>query len=71
VTGSSQEVISIKTQFLPKKWKEDFERERQWDKNFWVVQTSWQQGCQILLGSRYQNGENIPNDHKIFSMPVK
>jgi hypothetical protein len=36
------------------------------------------QGCQILLGPKYQNGEkctklpqNIPNGHKIFPMAVK
>jgi hypothetical protein len=29
------------------------------------------QGCQILFGKRYQNGENIPNDHKTFQMAGK
>jgi hypothetical protein len=36
------------------------------------------QGCQIFLGTKYQNGEkytklpqNIPNGHKIFAMAVK
>jgi ribosomal protein L27 len=24
------------------------------------------QGCQIFLGTKYQNGENIPNGHKIY-----
>jgi hypothetical protein len=28
------------------------------------------QGCQIYLDSTYQNGENIPNDHKICPMAV-
>jgi hypothetical protein len=35
------------------------------------------QGCQIFLGTLYQNGENIPNDnknipngHEISQMPV-
>jgi hypothetical protein len=26
------------------------------------------QGCQIFLGKTYQNGKNIPNDHKIPQM---
>jgi hypothetical protein len=25
-----------------------------------------QQGCQIVLGTTYQNGKNVPNDHKIY-----
>jgi hypothetical protein len=36
------------------------------------------QGCQIILGARYQNGEkytkcpqDITNGHKIFAMAVK
>jgi hypothetical protein len=24
------------------------------------------QGCQIFLGRTYQNGENMPNDHKMY-----
>jgi hypothetical protein len=30
-----------------------------------VVSTTELQGCQIFLGTIYQNGKNIPNDHKI------
>jgi hypothetical protein len=26
------------------------------------------QGCQIFLGSKYQNGKNLPNDHKIYQI---
>jgi hypothetical protein len=29
------------------------------------------QGCQIYLGTTYQNGKNIPNDHKMYQMAVK
>jgi hypothetical protein len=25
-----------------------------------------QQGCQIILGTRYRNRQNIPNEHKIY-----
>jgi hypothetical protein len=28
------------------------------------------QGCQIFLGTTYQNGKNIPNDHKIYQMAI-
>jgi hypothetical protein len=28
------------------------------------------QGCQIFLGSTYQNGKNIPNGHKIYLKAV-
>jgi hypothetical protein len=28
-------------------------------------------GCQIFFGTTYQNGENIPNDHKIYRMAGK
>jgi hypothetical protein len=38
----------------------------------------WDQGCQIFLGPKYQNGDkytklpqNIPNGHKIFPLAVK
>jgi hypothetical protein len=31
---------------------------------------SIRQGCQIFLGSKYQNGENIPNDNKIYQMAI-
>jgi hypothetical protein len=29
------------------------------------------QGCQIFLGTTYQNGENIPNDHKMYKVAIK
>jgi hypothetical protein len=29
------------------------------------------QGCQIFRGSIYQNGENIPNDHKTYQNVIK
>jgi hypothetical protein len=29
------------------------------------------QGCQIFLGTTYQNVKNIPNNHKIFKMATK
>jgi hypothetical protein len=29
------------------------------------------QGCQIFLGTTYQNGKNIPNYHNIYQMAVK
>jgi hypothetical protein len=29
------------------------------------------QGCQIYLGTKYQNGENIPNCHKIYQVAIK
>jgi hypothetical protein len=29
------------------------------------------QGCQIFLGTKYQNGEKYPNDHKICQMAIK
>jgi hypothetical protein len=39
---------------------------------------SQQQGCQILLGATYQNGENftkwpqnMPNDHETYQMAMK
>jgi hypothetical protein len=28
-------------------------------------------GCQIFLGTTYQNGKNIPNNHKIYKMATK
>jgi hypothetical protein len=28
-------------------------------------------GCQIFLGATYQNGKNIPNNHKIYHMSTK
>jgi hypothetical protein len=32
----------------------------------WAVLGAGVQGCQIFLGTKYQNGENIPNNHKIY-----
>jgi hypothetical protein len=29
------------------------------------------QGCQIFLATTYQNGENIPNEHKIYQMSTR
>jgi hypothetical protein len=29
------------------------------------------QGCQIFLGTKYQNGKNIPNYHKLYQMFIK
>jgi hypothetical protein len=29
------------------------------------------QGCHIFLVTKYQNRENIPNDHKIYQMAIK
>jgi hypothetical protein len=29
------------------------------------------QGCQIILGTKYQNGKNIPNYHKLYQMSMK
>jgi hypothetical protein len=29
------------------------------------------QGCQIFLGTTYQNGENIPNYYKIHQMSIR
>jgi hypothetical protein len=29
------------------------------------------QGCQIFLDAIYQNGKNIPDDHKLYQMAVK
>jgi hypothetical protein len=28
-------------------------------------------GCQIFLGTKYQNGKNIPNYHKLYQMSIK
>jgi hypothetical protein len=36
-----------------------------------VMEMSEIQGCQIFRGTTYQNGENLPNDHKIYQMVVK
>jgi hypothetical protein len=32
---------------------------------------AFKQGCQIFLGTTYQNGENIQNDYKIYQMAIK
>jgi hypothetical protein len=29
------------------------------------------EGCQIYLGTIYQNGENIPNGHKIYQSAIR
>jgi hypothetical protein len=29
------------------------------------------QGCQIFLGTNYQNGKNIPNNHELYRMTIK
>jgi hypothetical protein len=29
------------------------------------------QGCQIFLGTKYQNGKNIPSYHKLYQMSIK
>jgi hypothetical protein len=29
------------------------------------------QGCQIFLGTKYQNKKNIPNDYKIYQIATK
>jgi hypothetical protein len=29
------------------------------------------QSCQIFLGTKYQNGENIPNYHELYQMSIK
>jgi hypothetical protein len=29
------------------------------------------QGCQIFLGTTYQNGKNIPKNHKIYQMATE
>jgi hypothetical protein len=33
--------------------------------------TVQKQSCQIFLGATYQNGENVPNDHKLYEMATK
>jgi hypothetical protein len=45
---------------------------------YWHAMDSADQGCQIFLGTLYQNGgkytkwpQNIPNDHKIYQMTTK
>jgi hypothetical protein len=30
-----------------------------------------EQGCQIFLGTTYQNGENVPNNYEIYQIAVK
>jgi hypothetical protein len=30
-----------------------------------------EQGCQIFLGTKYQNWKNIPNYHKLYQMSIK
>jgi hypothetical protein len=35
------------------------------------AKTASRQGCQIFLAATYQNGENIPNYHKMYQMATK
>jgi hypothetical protein len=37
---------------------------------FSATTQSEDQGCQIVLGTTYQNAKNIPNKHKIYKMAV-
>jgi hypothetical protein len=37
------------------------------ERNSWTVK----QGCQIFLGTAYQEWKNAPNDHKIYPMDTK
>jgi hypothetical protein len=34
-------------------------------------QSGGEQGCQIYLDATYQNGENLPNGHKIYHIAAK
>jgi hypothetical protein len=34
------------------------------------VHRFYRQGCQILLGTIYQNGKKLPNDHKIYQVAI-
>jgi hypothetical protein len=36
-----------------------------------IFKTGLTQGCQIVLNTTYQNGENIPYDHKIYQITTK
>jgi hypothetical protein len=40
-------------------------------KNSCRVNVGARQGCQIFLGTKYQNGKNIPNYHELCQMPIK
>jgi hypothetical protein len=33
-------------------------------------ESALEQGCQIFLGTKYQNGKNIPNYHKPYQLSV-
>jgi hypothetical protein len=33
--------------------------------------SSSKQGCQIFLGAKYQNGNNVPNYHELYQMSIK
>jgi hypothetical protein len=35
------------------------------------VGTRSPQGCQIFLGTKYQNAKNIPNYQELYQMPIK
>jgi hypothetical protein len=39
--------------------------------SFCLVGGRQQQGCQIFLGTTYQNGKNVLNNHKIFKTATK
>jgi hypothetical protein len=36
-----------------------------------MLDTPSDQGCQIFLGATYQNGKNIPKDHKMYQMDIQ
>jgi hypothetical protein len=41
------------------------------DSNYLAEDKALFQGCQIFLGTTYQNGENIPIEPKIYQMTLK
>jgi hypothetical protein len=36
-----------------------------------VSATAGKQGCQIFVGTWYQNRKNVPNQHEIYQMVIK
>jgi hypothetical protein len=36
-----------------------------------IIVQSTIQGCQIFRGAKYQNGENIPDYHKVYQLAIK
>jgi hypothetical protein len=38
---------------------------------FCMVEQAQQQGCQIFLGTKYQNWKNVPNYHELYQMSIK